>query len=180
MATIITHPLVAVVAAMGLGNTVISRRLLIAGCLVTILPDADVVSFLLGIPYASEFGHRGFTHSICFGLGTGLIFVAFAGLLKSTRVTTFVWIAACTISHGVIDALTDGGLGVAFYWPVSDERIFLPWRVIEVSPIGIKQFLTPRGLVVFLSEVYWVWIPLIVTGTLLLAVRKSYERKAGK
>lgn len=180
MATIITHPIVPIAMAMGMGKSVISGRLLIAGCLVSLLPDADVVTFALGIPYASEFGHRGFTHSICFGLGTGLLFAPFARILKSTPLKTFVWIAICTISHAVLDALTNGGLGVAFYWPISEERFFLPWPIIEVSPIGIRQFFTSRGLVVFLSELQWVWMPWIVAGVILSVIRKSYEWVLGE
>ena len=38
-------------------------------------------------------------------------------------------------SHGVLDALTDGGPGVAFLAPFDDTRYFFPWRPIRVSPL---------------------------------------------
>ena len=33
-----------------------------------------------------------------------------------------------TASHGVLDALTDGGLGVAFFSPFDQTRYFFPFR----------------------------------------------------
>jgi hypothetical protein len=37
------------------------------------VPDLDVFGFLWNIQYGSPFGHRGFTHSLCFALLTGLV-----------------------------------------------------------------------------------------------------------
>ena len=54
-------------------------------------------------------------------------------------------------SHGVLDALTDGGSGVAFLAPFDDTRYFFPWRPIRVSPFW-GGFFTPRGLETVTSE----------------------------
>jgi membrane-bound metal-dependent hydrolase YbcI (DUF457 family) len=43
-------------------------------------------------------------------------------------------------SHGLLDALTDGGLGVAFFSPFIAERYFFPWTPIPMSPIGMTAF----------------------------------------
>lgn len=59
------------------------------------------------------------------------------------------------LSHALLDALTDGGLGVALFWPLSDERIFFPWRPIPVAPIGRRFFTTERGLLVAATELAW-------------------------
>jgi inner membrane protein len=55
--------------------------------------------------------------------------------------------------------MTDGGLGVAFFAPFSNQRYFLPLRPIEVSPIGLNFFFSARSLVVIWSEIKWIWIP---------------------
>ena len=73
------------------------------------------------------------------------------------RLWVFFFLA--TASHGVLDAMTDGGLGVAFFAPLSDTRYFFPWRPIVVSPIGVAEFFGPRGLRVLWSELGWVWLP---------------------
>ena len=64
-----------------------------------------------------------------------------------------------TASHGFLDAMTDGGLGVAFYSPFNNTRYFLPWTPIRVSPIGVSRFFTGRGLAVIQSELLWIWLP---------------------
>jgi inner membrane protein len=70
-------------------------------------------------------------------------------------------IFAATASHGLLDGLTNGGLGVAFFAPFDSARYFFPLRPILVSPIGVGAFLSQRGLSVLLSEMTWVWPPSI-------------------
>jgi len=54
-------------------------------------------------------------------------------------------------SHGVLDAMTTGGLGAALLWPFTDARYFAPWRPIPVAPIG-GGMLSLRGLYVVAVE----------------------------
>jgi inner membrane protein len=134
------------------------------------LPDVDVISFAFGIRYEDMFGHRGLTHS--------LFFAAVAGLIAAMAVTRnpskadslgvgswelgigglWAWFAVVTASHGILDALTNGGRGIAFFAPFSNERYFFPWRPIQVSPIG-AGFFSPRGLRVLVSESVLIWVP---------------------
>jgi inner membrane protein len=51
--------------------------------------------------------------------------------------------------------LTDGGLGVALYWPFEGARQFFDWQPISVSPIG-RAFFSERGVQVLLSEASYV------------------------
>jgi inner membrane protein len=67
-----------------------------------------------------------------------------------------------TASHGLLDAMTDGGLGVAFFAPFDNHRYFLPWTPIRVSPIGIGRFFTSRWLAVIRREILWIWVPVVV------------------
>lgn len=69
------------------------------------------------------------------------------------------------MSHPLLDALTDGGLGVAFFSPFSNERYFFPWTPIRVSPIG-GSFFSARGIETLRSELVWVWGPVIVVAAL--------------
>lgn len=123
------------------------------------LPDADVVSFQLGIAYEHWAGHRGFTHSILFAFVWGLICTFF---FKKNNLLVFVIISLSTLSHPILDAMTTGGLGCAFFFPFDNDRYFLPWRVIKVSPIGLDRFLSERGMQVLWSELLWVCTPCAV------------------
>jgi inner membrane protein len=136
--------------------------------LASILPDLDVLAFKLGIPYAHPFGHRGFFHSLCFALIWGLasvpVFFRAKGLPKRQLATLALTFFALTASHDLLDAMTNGGLGVALLAPFSDERIFFPFMPIQVSPIGLRSFFSGRGLEVLANEVVWVWVPVAVLG----------------
>lgn len=176
MPTILTHAVVPLALGMGLGAGTISRRLLIAGAAAAIMPDLDVVAFKLGIAYADAFGHRGASHSLAFALLLGLLALACARGLRSMRLAAFAFVTLSTLSHAVLDMFTNGGLGVAMWWPLSTGRLFAPWRVIEVSPIGISRFLTERGLAVLQSEFVWVWLPAVVAGTILFLLRFKYRK----
>jgi inner membrane protein len=80
-------------------------------------------------------------------------------LLRCRRWLAFVLIFAAVASHIALDAATNGGLGVAAFWPLSNERYFFPWRPIQVSPLSLHAFFSERGLNVLRSEFFWVWLP---------------------
>jgi inner membrane protein len=127
---------------------------------VSFAPDLDVLAFTVGIPYRAPFGHRGATHSLVFaGLaGCALGLGARASGLSALRVA--VTASLVMASHGLLDAFTDGGRGVALLWPLSDERYFAPWRPIPVSPLG-RGILSSRGGWVMLYE-GMIFLPLFV------------------
>jgi inner membrane protein len=134
--------------------------------LCSILPDIDVLSFAFGIDYGDLLGHRGETHSLSFAFVLGLIVVHLS--FRHVQTWTPMWwllvahFFAVTASHGVLDAMTDGGLGVAFFAPFDNIRYFFPWRPVLVSPIGIVPFISHYGLDVLISEVVWIWLPVSV------------------
>ena len=182
MASIITHVAIPLSLWLGFRSKLvehpISTRLIIFACIASMLPDLDVISFKLGIAYSSEYGHRGFTHSIAFGVFIGLFSLLFSNYLKSSKLVIFTLVSLSTISHAVLDAMTNGGLGVAFFWPVTDARYFMPWQPIQVSPIGVANFISERGLRVLESEFFWVWLPAISFSITLILTRLSLIKLA--
>jgi inner membrane protein len=77
-----------------------------------------------------------------------------------------------TASHGLFDAMTDCGLGVAFFAPFDNHRYFLPWTPIRVSPIGVTRFFTARGFAVLQTEFLWIWLPAMLLAVLALLLRR--------
>ncbi|KAF1708853.1 hypothetical protein CSC70_12180 [Pseudoxanthomonas kalamensis DSM 18571] len=169
MPSILTHAVVPLAMSLAAGRRdgkpVIPRRLLLAGIAAAMLPDADVLAFALKIPYADAFGHRGASHSLLFALILAALGAVCARPLRSTPLQAGLWLGLCTLSHPLLDAMTSGGLGVALYWPWSNERLFAPWRPILVSPFA-NGFFSARGLATLLSELRWVWLPML-TGAML-------------
>jgi inner membrane protein len=73
MPTILSQPAVPLAVGLGMRSQVIPNRLLLAGCVGSILPDVDVLAFAFGIPYEHPLGHRGFTHSLFFAVLAALL-----------------------------------------------------------------------------------------------------------
>jgi inner membrane protein len=97
-------------------------------------------------------------------------------LLRAERLVAAMGLFMSTISHGVLDAMTTGGLGVAFLSPFSNERFFFEWRVIQVSPIGVSSFFSEWGVRVLSSELVYVWFPC----ALIAAVGFGFRKLTGK
>ncbi len=164
MASAFGHSIIAIAFGNSFSKNIFSFKFWFLGILCTILPDIDVIGFNFGIAYEDLFGHRGFTHSIFFALLTGLLFsYLFYYKQLKTKPLQFIGIVLyffiCTLSHGILDAMTNGGMGIAFFSPWDTTRYFLPWRPIEVSPIGITRFFTGRGLGILFNELLWVGLP---------------------
>lgn len=141
------------------------------------LPDLDVLAFRFGVPYASPFGHRGFTHSLAVAAVLAVFYAVVAHrevppLSRAWWTLVGLAFAACA-SHGLLDACTDGGLGVALLWPFSDARFFFPWRPIRTSPLSAQAFFSRLGRAILLNELLWVWLPV----SMLLAVHALRRRR---
>jgi inner membrane protein len=184
MPSIITHAAVPLALWCAADRGRIPPRLLAAGVVAAMLPDADVLAFALHIPYADAFGHRGASHSLLFACALAILAALLLNLGRgrpwsaprssgsrrpwsavscqprlAPTVQAAVFVFVCAASHPLLDALTSGGLGVALAWPWSEHRFFAPWRPIRVSPFA-PQFFSARGLATLLSELRWAWLPL--------------------
>lgn len=133
---------------------------LVATC--SILPDIDSIGFHAGVPYGALWGHRGMTHSLLFAaiIAAGLALILKREFPPPWKLGTLLF--AIILSHGVLDAMTNGGLGIAFFSPFDTQRYFFSWRPIQVSPIGIGLFFTWRAIHILSTEILWVWFPALL------------------
>jgi inner membrane protein len=169
MASIFGHSAVSYTLARIIDNKKL-KYLLIAAIFSSILPDFDVLAFKLGVAYEHPLGHRGFTHSILFAVVWAYILMKLFG--NEAKKIWFLVIFLSTISHGVLDAMTDGGKGVGFFIPFINDRFFLPLRVIKISPVGYKQFFSDWGIQVISSEIKYVLLPC----TLILLILYTFKK----
>src|SRR5262245_12180109 len=132
----------------------------VAWSALSMLPDADVIGFSLGVPYEAAWGHRGATHSFAFAVIVGLAAGGMARWSKRPGLRTALFAAVVLATHPLLDTLTDGGLGCALFWPFDLTRYFSPWRPIQVAPIGLA-FLSSYGAIVAMSEIV-LFLPLVV------------------
>jgi membrane-bound metal-dependent hydrolase YbcI (DUF457 family) len=137
--------------------------LLCAG--LAIIPDFD---FILEWVFNLRGWHRGFTHSIGFGVTMGLL----AAFLVPTRNRSQqIGLMLASVSHAPLDALvtspTGKGYGVELLWPFSNHYFRL--GLFDYFPFNFNPRLDPwsEGLFQLLKVSL---IELIVVGPLLLFV----------
>jgi inner membrane protein len=151
------------------------RRLWLLGPLCAVAPDLDVVAFAFGVPYEHPLGHRGLWHSVpfaaCFAAAVALALPRGAPSFPRRRAWAYLFLA--TASHGVLDAFTNGGLGVALLAPFDFTRYFAPLRPIQVSPLDAGAFLSAKGLRVLRSELLWLLLPSAAFGLSAALLRRA-------
>ena len=147
-----------------------TARLWIAGVLCAAAPDLDVLGFAFGIPYEHPLGHRGLSHSLAFAAALAAAIAPWAG--GGAYAWAWLYLFLATASHGVLDAFTNGGLGVALFAPFEATRYFAPFRPIAVSPLGVTGFFSVRGAEILANEIVWVWLPCALLATALYRLRR--------
>jgi inner membrane protein len=167
MPSLFTHPSVAISLVPWFEDLRKQKSIILTGVILTALPDLDVIGFKFGIPYGDIMGHRGITHSLFFAfLLSGLA----ARIISSMKNVSFkaLWgyFSLCMVSHGILDAFTNGGHGIAFFGPFSNERYFFPFHPIEVSVLSLRRFFQGQGIDVIKSELIWVWFPALLIFTI--------------
>lgn len=174
MASIFGH----VVASTALGAAFFPKQFRAATVIVAgicaFIPDADVLGFHFGIPYGSIWGHRGWTHSLVFAAIFGWLMAGtLPAVTQNDRRKMALWLVISTASHPLLDMLTNGGKGVALFFPFDNSRLFFPFRPIQVSPIGISNFFSSWGAAVLASEAVWIGIPGVLLVLLAKALRST-------
>ena len=140
------------------------------GGALAVVPDLDVVGLGIGWGLDHPLGHRGLSHSLAAAavlatIGTAAVRLWTRRGAEAARdpapARWWLWLLLfmAAASHGVLDALTNGGRGVAFFAPFSEARWHFGVRPIEVSPIGVREFFTTRGVEVMANELRWIWLP---------------------
>ena len=181
MPSTISHAVVAIAGGIAFAPRDVPRRFWTLSIVCSLIADADVIGFAFGIPYDNFFGHRGFFHSPFFALIMSAmvtsVFFRSTALLNGRRYFYFLFFFVLTASHGILDAFTNGGLGIALLSPFSNTRYFFPWTPITVSPIGIKAFFSEWGYMVMKSEFLWICLPAFLIASISTVIRTVASKR---
>jgi inner membrane protein len=141
-----------------------------------VIPDVDILLVWMGTNYRGMWGHRGFTHSVAFAaaLAALLAWEAFpTPAFRQIRGRLWLALFAAGLSHGILDALMDGGKGVAFLAPFWGRRFHFPIRPIQGSPPGGSPLLREGGVKISASELAWIWLPSAILLALSMWLRRD-------
>jgi len=165
-----------IASAIGIGSlfpkSVFTPQVLLIGAVTATIPDLDVLSSSFGIWGLDMLGHRGITHSFFFAFVWASLLTLLFHRSHKSRLTILLYYFICGASHGILDGLTNGGDGIAYFAPFSSFRTHLPYELIQVSPLGLRNFFSVWGLKVLLSELKWIFTP-----SLMLVLISNWIRK---
>ena len=181
MPTIIAHSFTGVVSGLAVYEKSFPKRFWLFSIICSIIPDADVICFELGFSYGHFLGHRGFFHSLFFAciLGSfmGILFMGAKNPEWKKRLFFAVYFSFLISLHDILDAFTNGGLGIALLSPFDTTRYFSPFTPIKVSPINPYTFFDGRALNILKNEVLWVWLPSVCIALVFRYIVSRTRRK---
>lgn len=187
MATILSHGIVGVTSSRLIIRREMPRSFWWLTFFAAMLPDVDGIGLRLGIPYSHCWGHRGAMHSLFIAAVAGVALACGLYLGGALRERGQAVLAAFALflaiaEHGLVDAMTNGGLGVAFFWPFACQRYFFSWRPIQVSPLSAGRFMG-KFMPILRTETLWLLLPcaaLLFADAGIRALSRSREKMASR
>jgi inner membrane protein len=154
----------------------VPRRVWITGAIVAAVPDIDAIGRPFGnVAIERLLGdHRGFTHSVLFAaLLGGMVAWAFVRARQWTGFhrRLFIALALAIASHGVLDALSTIGNGVAFWAPFSWTHYEFLWQ--PLGEIGPGSRGPERAFEIVGNEFVWVGLPSLTLLALAHVIRRA-------
>ncbi|HKP55201.1 MAG TPA: metal-dependent hydrolase [Polyangiales bacterium] len=132
----------------------------VLGVALAALPDLDLLGGRFGAQYGTDWGHRGFTHSLFAACVVGVLVGLWSGRFGLPRALTALFASLAMASHGLADTLTDGVNGPALLWPFSSARFLAPVHPVLPAPLGFA-FFGDAGMRAVVREVVLFW-PLLL------------------
>lgn len=151
------------------------RRVMVAAALCGCLPDLDVVTYALEIRANEPLGHRGLFHSLLAALVLAGVATFVVGRKLERRGPelrrVFLFLLFSAASHGLLDAVTQGEVGVALFAPFSAVRLASPWKLLPACPVGLAEYLGYFGFLTLANEVLYAVAPVALAVSLVRARR---------
>ncbi len=171
MPSLLGHAVAGLALNAALAGPQAPRRSWILAVTCALAPDLDWFTAFLHLPYGHVLTHRGGAHSLLAAalLASAAMLLGLRPRLRQPR----LWLAlfAAATSHGLLDACTLGGVGVAAFHPFSQARYVCVWQPIRVSPIPLSGRLWIRFLGALWTEAVWIGLPAILLLTATRAAR---------
>jgi membrane-bound metal-dependent hydrolase YbcI (DUF457 family) len=128
-----------------------SWKPLAVGAAIAILPDFDYL--LVWALDFDESWHRGFSHSIIFGVFVGLLASA---VMDASRIREALGYIFAAVSHGLLDfSTTKYSKGVQLFWPFSVDWFKLGLFDYPVHNLFITGMIELSGILVLLLIILW-------------------------
>lgn len=133
------------------------RRAKLAAIVAACAADLDFILAPFSQSPDDLLAHRGLLHAPLWSVVIGGIIGAHLAGRRGAVV-----VALAGVGHALLDALTWGGPGVAFFAPLSTVRFLLPLKLAPVVPLGLPEYLSALGLIAVATEVLFILVPTVL------------------
>ncbi|BDU75885.1 metal-dependent hydrolase [Mesoterricola sediminis] len=151
------------------------RRTRALALVCAVAPDLDWFTGFLDPQDRYGLAHRGLFHSFLAAGALTVLAMALGNRVRWRHPRAWACLAVATFSHGLLDAFTFGGRGVAFLEPFSSVHFVSAWQPIFVSPIPLSGRLTDWLFFSLGTELLVIGLPAMAV---LLATRTLRARRA--
>lgn len=141
-------------------------------------PDLDWFVSLGNIHRGHVLNHRGAAHSLFAAFLIAAVVFLLAFRKGQRRGDVWLCLTVAALSHGLLDACTAGGVGVALFMPFSKTRWACLWQPGHVAPLPLCREHTYTFLASLLDEARWIGIPALVVAGCSRLVRVAGMRPA--
>lgn len=135
------------------------RRTWILAPLLAVVPDLDWFVGFLDFHKNHILNHRGVAHSLSGALALAALTLLIAYRRDQRTGQLGLCLALAALSHGLMDACTAGGVGVALFMPFSDSRWACVWQPIHVAPLPMGREDCYLFLASLRTEAFWIGLP---------------------
>ncbi len=154
------------------------RRTWALAAVCAMAPDLDWFVGFLHVHRGHAFNHRGAAHSLFAALLIATV-VFFLGFRRDQRRWGVgLCLAVAAVSHGLLDACTSGGVGVALFMPFSDTRWACVWQPGWVAPLPMGHEHVHTFLASLWSEAFWIGLPALLMASWGRLIRRVSLRPA--
>jgi inner membrane protein len=124
-------------------------------------PDLDWFVAFVNVHKNPLFNHRGAAHSLFAALLIAAAVLVFGFPKAHRRGRIWLCLTLAAVSHGLLDACTSGGVGVALFLPFSHSRWACVWQPIQVAPLPLSAEHTYLFLGSLWDEAFWIGLPIL-------------------
>jgi inner membrane protein len=152
------------------------RRTWVLAVVCATAPDLDWFVSLVGLHRGHALNHRGAFHSLFAALLIGAAVYILGYPRELRRAGLWLCLTLAALSHGLLDACTVGGVGVALFMPFSDTRWACLWQPGWVPPLPLGRSSGLTFLWSLANEAVWIGMPAVLLAAVSRLVRQIGAR----
>ena len=159
MPSLLGHAVAGLAITSAFHGSKVPRRTWALAVFCAVAPDLDWFVSLLNLHRGHALNHRGAAHSLFAAMVLAAVVFLMGFRRDQRRAAVWLCLTVAALSHGLLDACTAGGVGVALFMPFSDTRWACLWQPGWVAPLPVGREHVHTFLDSLWNEAFWIGLP---------------------